>query len=65
MQSGLPPVLVVGAEIRLPIKRFLEPSMPRLNVVSYQELPSNSEIENVGIVTCPPQLLRQPEMKAA
>jgi flagellar biosynthesis protein FlhA len=65
VQSGLPPVLVVGAEIRLPIKRFLEPSMPRLNVVSYQELPSSSEIENVGIVTCPPQLLRQPEMKAA
>ena len=53
--SGLTPVLVTGTEIRLPLKRFLEPSFPRLVVLSYQELPNTTEIENTGIITPPPQ----------
>ena len=52
-QSGLTPVLVTGAEIRLPLKRFLEPSFPRLVVLAYQELPSATEIENIGIIGPP------------
>ena len=47
--------LVTGTEIRLPLKRFLEPSFPRLVVLSYQELPNTTEIENTGIITPPPQ----------
>ena len=49
-QSGQPAVVVVGSEIRLPLKRFFESSFPRLAVLSFQELPSNTEIENAGIV---------------
>lgn len=52
-QAGITPVLVTGTEIRLPLKRFLEPSFPRLVVLSYQELPNTTEIENLGIVTLP------------
>ncbi len=52
-QAGLSPVLVTGTEIRLPLKRFLEPSFPRLVVLSYQELPNTTEIENTGIITPP------------
>ncbi len=55
---GQPMVLVVSAETRLPIKRFLEPSFPRLAVLSFQELPSATEIENAGIVPAPAHLLR-------
>jgi flagellar biosynthesis protein FlhA len=65
IQNGLPPVLIVGAEIRLPLKRFIEPSMPRLTVLAYQELPSSTEIENIGMVTLPQHLARPPELKAA
>lgn len=65
VQSGYPSVLVVGAEIRLPLKRFLEPSLPRLNVLAYQELPASTEIENVGIITTPASVTRQGELKAA
>jgi len=57
-QSGLPTVLVVSADARLPLKRFLEPSFPRLTVLSFQELPANSEIENAGIVPLPLSLSR-------
>lgn len=62
---GLPAVLVVSAEARLPLKRFLEPSFPRLTVLAFQELPSATEIENAGIITAPPQLPRPAEVKAA
>ncbi|HYC72667.1 MAG TPA: flagellar biosynthesis protein FlhA [Opitutaceae bacterium] len=52
--QGLPVVLVVSTEIRLPVKRFLEPSFPRVVVLAFQELPSATEIENAGIITPPP-----------
>jgi len=57
-QSGLPMVLVVSADARLPLKRFFEPSFPRLVVLSFQELPASSEIENAGIVPLPMNLPR-------
>jgi len=63
--KGFAAVLVVSSEVRLPLKRFLEPSFPRLVVLSFQELPSSTEIENAGIITVPPALLRAAEPKAA
>lgn len=56
--SGSPAVLIVSTENRLPVKRFLEPSFPRLTVLAYQELPAATEIENAGIITMPAHLLR-------
>jgi flagellar biosynthesis protein FlhA len=57
-QQGLPAVLVVSTEIRLPVKRFFESSFPRLAVLAFQELPAATEIENAGIVAPPPALAR-------
>lgn len=66
VQQGQPPVLVVSAEIRLPVKRFFESSFPRLTVLAYQELPAATEIENAGIVTAPAHLVRaEAPLKAA
>jgi flagellar biosynthesis protein FlhA len=56
IQQGLPAVLVVSTEVRLPLKRFFEPSLPRLIVLAFQELPSSSEIENAGFIQLPPHL---------
>lgn len=58
VQAGLNPVLVVSTELRLPLKRFFEPSFPRLVVLAYQELPTATEIENTGIVPLPAHLAR-------
>ncbi|MEI7551966.1 MAG: flagellar biosynthesis protein FlhA [Verrucomicrobiota bacterium] len=58
MAAGQPSLLVVSTEIRLPLKRFFESSFPRLVVLAYQELPPATEIENAGIVTLPPALVR-------
>jgi flagellar biosynthesis protein FlhA len=52
-EGGGPSVLVVGAEIRLPLRRFLEPSFPRLALLAYQELPAATEVENAGIIPLP------------
>ncbi|MBC7365869.1 MAG: flagellar biosynthesis protein FlhA [Undibacterium sp.] len=56
--AGQPAVLVVSTEARLPLKRFIESSLPRLTVLAYQELPSATEIENAGIIVPPPHLAR-------
>ena len=66
VQAGQPSVLVVSAEIRLPLKRFFESSFPRLTVLSFQELPSATEIENAGIITAPVHVARaEVPLKAA
>ncbi len=63
--AGHPLVLVVSTEMRLPLKRFLEPSFPRLSVLAFQELPSASEIENAGILPVPAHLARAAAAAAA
>jgi len=62
-QQGLPPVLVVGAETRLAIKRFFESSLARLVVLSFQELPATTEVENVGLIPLPPHLARMEPLR--
>ena len=56
--AGQPQVLVVSTEARLPLRRFLESSLPRITVLAFQELPASSEIENAGIVPLPAHLTR-------
>ncbi len=65
VQQGLPPALVVSSEIRLPVKRFFEPSVPRLVVLAFQELPSSVEVENAGFIPLPAHLNRIETAKAA
>jgi flagellar biosynthesis protein FlhA len=60
VQQGLPAVVVCSAEIRLPLRRFFEPSLPRLVVLSFQELPGSSEVENAGFIPLPPHLANRP-----
>ncbi|MCH6255843.1 flagellar biosynthesis protein FlhA [Puniceicoccaceae bacterium K14] len=53
IENGLLPVLVTAGEIRFPFKKFFDPSLPKLNILSYQELPSSSEIRNHAIILYP------------
>jgi flagellar biosynthesis protein FlhA len=63
--TGAPAVMVVSTETRLPLKRFLEPSFPRLTVLAFQELPAATEIENAGLIPVPAHLVRPELVKAA
>jgi len=63
-EQGLTPVILTTAELRLAFKRFFEPSLTKLAVLSYQELPAQTQIQNFGIITMPVYLQR-PAEKAA
>ena len=63
-EQGLTPVLITTAELRLAFKRFFEPSLTKLVVLSYQELPAQTEIQNFSIILMP-QHNRIPAEKAA
>ncbi len=64
IENGLLPILVTAAEIRLPFKRFFEPSLPKLNILSYQELPSSTEITNHAIILFPDFAQQQMQQQA-
>lgn len=55
-QEGHTPLIVVMQELRLGFKRFFESTLSRLAVISYQEIPANTEIENFGIIHAPNNL---------
>lgn len=65
IENGLLPILVTAAEIRLPFKRFFEPSVPKLNILSYQELPASTEITNHSIILFPDFVQDQLNQQAA
>jgi flagellar biosynthesis protein FlhA len=65
VQQGQAGVVVVSSEIRLPLKRFFESSLPRVAVLAFQELPSATEIENAGIIPAPLHLTRNEPAKVA
>jgi hypothetical protein len=56
--GGSAPCIAVGAELRLALRRFLEPTFPRLSVVSFQEIPGTYQIENAGIISAPVETAR-------
>ena len=64
-EQGLLPTVLLSAELRLAFKRFFEPSLPKLNVLAYQELPAQTEIQNIGIVTPPAVPSADPLQSAA
>jgi flagellar biosynthesis protein FlhA len=53
IESGMTPIIMVTAEARLAFKRFFETSLPKLVVLSYHELPPQTEIQNFAIVQVP------------
>jgi flagellar biosynthesis protein FlhA len=56
-ESGITPVIVTTAELRLAFRRFMEPSYPQLVVLAYQELPAETQIEPFGAIALADQSL--------
>ncbi|MCG8528189.1 MAG: flagellar biosynthesis protein FlhA [Opitutales bacterium] len=54
--QGFQPILITSADVRLPFKRFFEPSFPQLIVLSYQEFPGEIQIQTFSIITLPNEL---------
>jgi flagellar biosynthesis protein FlhA len=50
VQKGLAPVLLCGPEIRRHLRTFIRRSIPRLSVLSVNEIPNNIDLFSFGIV---------------
>ena len=50
VNAGLSPILVTTSDLRLALRRFLEPSYPQLYILSYQEIPTETMIEPYGAI---------------
>ena len=51
--QGLSPCLVTTSDLRLALRRFLEPSYPQLAIFAYQEIPSETMVEPFASITLP------------
>jgi flagellar biosynthesis protein FlhA len=54
--QGYQPLLITSADIRLPFKRFFEPSFPQLTVLSYQEFSNDVQIQTFSIIMLPSEI---------
>lgn len=55
-EQGYQPILITSADVRLPFRRFFEPSFPQLIVLSYQEFPNDIQIQTFSIITMPSEI---------
>lgn len=55
-EEGYQPILITSADVRLPFKRFFEPSFPQMTVLSYQEFATDVQIQTHSIITLPNEL---------
>jgi flagellar biosynthesis protein FlhA len=51
--QGLNPCMVTTSELRLALRRFLEPSYPQLSIFAYQEIPPETMVEPFASITLP------------
>ena len=52
-EQGLTPCLVTTSDLRLALRRFLEPSYPQLSILAFQEIPSETMVEPFASITLP------------
>ncbi len=50
-KTGQPPVVLVSPQIRPGLKQLTAANLPRLVVLSFNEVPRDTKIESVGMVT--------------
>jgi flagellar biosynthesis protein FlhA len=51
--QGLSPCMVTTSDLRLALRRFLEPSYPQLSIFAYQEIPPETMVEPFASITLP------------
>ena len=57
IESALTPIVITTVELRLALRRFFEPSFPRLVVLSYQEMPNRMQIRPFDVINIDPEHL--------
>ncbi|TVQ62791.1 MAG: flagellar biosynthesis protein FlhA [Phycisphaerales bacterium] len=51
--SGRPPVVIASPQVRAVVRQIMEPHLPNIIVLGYNEIVSEVEVESMGLVTPP------------
>jgi len=51
IETALTPIVITTVELRMALRRFFEPSFPRLVVLSYQEMPNRMQIQPFDVIS--------------
>ncbi|WP_417736460.1 flagellar biosynthesis protein FlhA [Rosistilla oblonga] len=62
--AGHPPVVLVSPRIRPGLKQLTNSSLPRIHILSYNEITQDTAIESIGLVTDPPAKEKPTDPKA-
>ena len=63
--AGHPPLVITSPQVRAQIKTILDPHVPGIAVLGYNEIVSGLDVESVGLVTLPPEVNRQTNARAS
>ena len=67
LQSGHQPVVLASPQVRGQVRRLLEPTMPQVAVLGYNEVSKGVSVESVGMATLEarvePQAVAEPELQ--
>ncbi|MBL0922545.1 MAG: FHIPEP family type III secretion protein, partial [Phycisphaerales bacterium] len=55
--AGHQPVVVASPQVRAVVRQILHPHLPTLTALGYNEIVAEVEVESMGLVTAPPDLL--------
>lgn len=58
--AGHSPVVIASPQVRAVVKQIVEPHLPGVVVLGYNEIVPEVEVESMGLVTSPPGLEAQP-----
>ncbi len=48
ISNGLAPIMVVADQLRLPLIKLLKPQIPEINILGFNELPTNIKFDIVA-----------------
>jgi flagellar biosynthesis protein FlhA len=57
--GGHPPLVIASPQVRAQIRTILDPHVPGVAVLGYNEIVSGIDVESVGLVTLPPEVSRE------
>ncbi len=53
VDTGQPPIIIASPQVRSPVRQILEPFIPGIIVLGYNEIVAGIEVESMGLVTMP------------
>lgn len=62
--TGAHPVVVASPQVRAAVRQILDPHMPAVAVLGYNEVASGVEVESMGLIGMPTSLARQAPVAA-